>query len=162
MSVVDLFEGAALRFEPEHPEPDHPEDVPRGEVTQCRAEHDQVGCGGPDHIACPHDQREPERPDELAAIADAVAQAHAAGAQPGRPDLGHIRPDDSIDGTAEETLRHDQDVEQRHAEDIGMVHIAGQQPSVPRTARNTAYPRHGAPWVDQRGDAEPPEDPPPG
>ena len=66
--VVDLFKRAALGFEPERPEPDHAEDVPHGEVTQCRAEHDEVGRGGPDHITRTHDKRQTERPDELAAM----------------------------------------------------------------------------------------------
>jgi hypothetical protein len=65
-------------------QPDYAEDIPCGEVTQCRAEHDEVGCGGSDHIARALDQRQTDRSDELAAIATAIAEAHAAGVQPGQ------------------------------------------------------------------------------
>src|SRR5260221_14272295 len=105
MPAVDLIESAALGLEAERPEPDHADDVPHGEVAQCRAEHYEVGRGGLDQIARAHDQRESQRADELAAVADAIAEAHAAGAQPGRPDLRHIRPDDGVDGAAEKALR---------------------------------------------------------
>src|SRR4029450_8508440 len=81
--AVDLVEGAALGLEPERPEADHAEDVPRGEVAQRRPEHDEVGRSGLYQIARAHDQRQPERAEEFAAIADAVAQAHAACPQPG-------------------------------------------------------------------------------
>src|ERR1700722_2022808 len=109
VSVVDFVECAALGFKPKHPEPDHAKDIPRGEVTQCRAKHDEVGCGWPGHVARAHDQRQAEWPDELAAVADAIAETHAAGSEPSRPDLRHIRPDDGVNGAAEKALRHHQD-----------------------------------------------------
>src|SRR5579871_3996487 len=67
MLAVDLVESAALGLEAEHPEPDHAEEIPRGEVGQRRAEHDEVGCSRLDQVARAHDQRQPERADELAA-----------------------------------------------------------------------------------------------
>src|SRR5260370_29293003 len=57
--AVDLIEGAAPGLEPERPEPDHAEYIPRGEVAQRRAEHHEVGRGGLDQIAPAHDQRPP-------------------------------------------------------------------------------------------------------
>src|SRR5262245_15374139 len=124
--AVNLIEGAALGLEPECPEPDHAEDIPRSKVGQRRAEHDEIRRGGLDQIARAHDQRQPERADELPAIADAIAEAHTAGTQPGWPDLRHVRPDNGVDGAAEKALRHDQDVEQGSAADIDIVHVAGE------------------------------------
>src|SRR5258708_7179816 len=80
--AVDLLKGAALGLEPEHPEPDHAEDIPRGEVAQRRAEHDEVRRGGLDQIARAPDQRQPQPAEELAAIADALAEAHATRPHP--------------------------------------------------------------------------------
>src|SRR5260221_5357800 len=101
MPGVYLIEGAARGLEPEHPEANEAEDVPRGEIDEGRAEHREVRRRRLDEVAGAHDYRQPERPDELAAIAHAIAQAHTAGAQPGQPDLRHVWTVDRVDGTAE-------------------------------------------------------------
>jgi len=61
-----------------------------------------------DIIGRADDQCDPEGTNDLAEIADAVAEAHAAGAQPVRPNLRYIRADDRVAGVAKEALGHDQ------------------------------------------------------
>lgn len=62
--------------------------------------------------------------DELTTIASAIADPHAAGAQPGRPDFGHIGPDDRVIRAAEERLHDEQDVKQGPASDVEVVEVA--------------------------------------
>src|SRR5205807_876845 len=82
------------------------------------AELDKVRRRRLDDVAGAHDQRQAERTQDLAAeIADAVAQAHAAAAQPGRPDLRHVRSDHGVNGAAEEAEGDDQHVEYRPGAD---------------------------------------------
>src|ERR1700730_11671607 len=107
---VDFIESAAPRLVAEGPKADQAEDIPGGKICESRPKHDEVGRCGLDYIGGAHERRQAERPDELAEVADAVADSHAAGAQAGRPNLGHIRPDHRIVGAAKESLRQEQQV----------------------------------------------------
>src|SRR5437899_11589279 len=112
--VVHLLEGAALGFGAEHPEADDAENVPAGEIDEGRAEHDEVWRCRLDDVAGAHDHRQTGRPQDLAAeVADAIAHAHTAAAQPGWPDLRHIGPDDRVDRAAEKASRDQQHIEYR-------------------------------------------------
>src|SRR5215472_9624314 len=53
--VVDLFEGASPWLVPERPEADQSEHIPRSEIHESRAEHNQVRCRRLDEVAGPHD-----------------------------------------------------------------------------------------------------------
>src|SRR5215469_14186560 len=110
-----------------------------------------------DEVAGPHDQRQAERPDELAQVANAIAEAHAAGAQPGGPDLGHVWTDHRVVGATEEGLEQEEQVEHRPGADRGVVEIALRGHT--ETAAHHAQGRGtaAAQWLDQRGDEEAPQ-----
>src|SRR5271165_5572061 len=92
-SAADLLDRAALGFYAEEREDEACLAVPEGEKQQGwedRVErHLRL-----DIIRRADDQGEAERTDDLAEIADAIAEPHAAGAQPVRPHLCDVRPDD--------------------------------------------------------------------
>src|ERR1700756_5338476 len=67
--AVDLIKGEALGFGTEYPEADQADHTPRSKIKKSRAQHGEVWRGRLDDIACPHDQRQAERADELAQVA---------------------------------------------------------------------------------------------
>jgi hypothetical protein len=99
--AVDLIEGGP-GLEPERPEPDHTEDLPRGEVAQRRAEHHEVGRGGLDQIARAYDQRQPERADEAANLS-CVPSADSCTVAEGVKDVASF---DDLVGAGEEHRWH--------------------------------------------------------
>src|ERR1700761_1021762 len=76
-------------------------------------------------VAGADDQRQADRPDDLADAAEAVGRAHAGGAQMRWPDLGRIGPDNGEAAVGEEVTDRQQDPECRYAHDHGVVIVAG-------------------------------------
>ena len=73
--------------------------LPKGEEQEGRK--DRVDCHfGADVVGRADDQREAEGADNLSEFADAVAEPHAAGAQPVWPNLREVRSDDRVAGVA--------------------------------------------------------------
>jgi len=93
--AVDFVDSAAAGFEADEQHGDQCQDVPAGKVVHGRDQR-TGGRLGAHEVGGAGDDREPGRADELAEIAGAIGQPHAAGAQPRRPDLGHVRANDRI------------------------------------------------------------------
>jgi hypothetical protein len=72
------------------------------------------------------DQRQPSRTNELAEIAGAIGQSYAAGAQPRRPYLCHVWPDDRIAAATKKLMDHDHQIEHREAAEEQVVPITGE------------------------------------
>src|SRR6266446_3938781 len=125
-SAADLLDRTALGLDAEERKDESCLAIPESEEQQGR--EDRVDCHlGADVIGGADDQREPERTDDLAEIADAIAKPHAAGAQPVRPHLCDVRPDNRVAGVAEETLDHDQHKENRHGDEEETIPIRGER-----------------------------------
>src|ERR1700739_1929541 len=103
----DLFDRAALGLDSKKCEDETGLAVPKGEEEEGREDRLERHLGT-DVVGRADDKREAERADDLAEIADAVAEPHAAGAQPVWPNLREVRPDDRVAGIAKEALDHDQ------------------------------------------------------
>src|SRR5215472_17562752 len=123
---VDLLDRPALGLEADQQEHQRRLRVPEGEEQQGREQRRRHDLGT-DVIGRTDDQRESERSDDLAEIADAITEAHAAGAQPIGPDFGDVGADDRVAGIAEKALRHDEQEEYRYRTDIDVVPIAGER-----------------------------------
>src|SRR6516225_10983734 len=114
---VDLLDRPAFRLKTEQQEHQRRLRVPEGEEQQGREQRRRHDLGT-DVIGRTDDECKSERSDDLAEIADAIAEAHAAGAQPVGPDFGDVGADDRVAGIAEKALRHDEQEEYRYCADV--------------------------------------------
>src|SRR6516225_5954520 len=87
--LVDLADRAAARLKTDKPEGEGAQHVPEGEIEKARNKRIER-CLRLDIVGRAGDQRQTRRANELAEVADAVNETHAAAAQPPRPQLAHV------------------------------------------------------------------------
>src|SRR5690242_20572897 len=77
-------------------------------------------------VAGANDQRQPDRPQDLADAAEAVGRTHTAGLEMRGPDFGAVGPDDRKAAVGEEHRRRQDQPEGGNAEQHGVVVVAGE------------------------------------
>src|SRR6516225_4668230 len=102
--VVDLADRTAACRKTDKPENEGAEHVPEGEIEKARKQRIER-CLRLDVVGRTGNQRQTRWADELAEVADAVDETHAAAAQPPRPQLAHVGADDRVVAAAEEALQ---------------------------------------------------------
>src|SRR6516225_3598817 len=113
---IDLLDRPAPYFDSPDKEGEPGDNAPGRKVVHRRFDGRKCSFWKRD-VARADDQRQAEWTDDLAEIAEPVAEPHATAAQGRRPHLRRIRPDDCIAAIVEESLSEQHQEEHRYTTD---------------------------------------------